>query len=35
MERFIENSQRLLVVNYFRKRSILDVWQGSGYASGG
>ena len=30
---FCENYQRLLAINYFRKFLILDVWQGSEYAS--
>ena len=31
MERFYKNSQRILAVDYFVKRSTLDVWQGSKY----
>ena len=30
---FCKNSRRLLAFNYFAKRSILKVWQGSGYTS--
>ena len=30
---FCRNSQWLKAVNFFDKHSILDVWQGSGYAS--
>ena len=34
-EVYSEPCQTLLkVVNYFAKRSILDIWQGSEYASG-
>ena len=33
MTGFYDNSLRLLVVDYFRKNSIMDVWEGRKYAS--
>ena len=32
-EAFCEDSSSLSIVNYFRKSSILEVWQGSEYTS--